>query len=659
MTDGNLETYSLIWLDASVIDSKENIDAQQQLRSLINHLKVFEQVDECEQYIRSVSSQDRIVLVVSGRLGQQIVPRINQLRQVSSIYVYCTDKKKNEQWAKEFAKVNGVITQLDELISQIKLNQAKKIHSKIDEPISISIFNTSVNHGQSTSGLNGQFLHSQLLIDALLRIKPTSNDKNELISVCQKEYKDNKTELNILREFQQDYVSHQALWWYTRESFLYRLLNKALRTQNIDLLFLFRFFMRDIEEQLVQYQCSSPICLYRGQLMSNEELQTLKSSIGQLISMNSFLSTSTNRQLAISFLQSSSSTVSDDLQQVLFKIEADPQLKGIKPFANITSLSYFPGEDEVLMMLGSIFRLFDIYRGDGQIWIIHLILCSENDHDLKPIFDHMQARLEAGKTSLYSFGQVLRDMGKFDEAMKYIHRFLNGLPRNHQDIALCYHALGVIADEKGDYDSSLEWHHKALDRWTRTLKPMDPRLGDAYNCLAVVYRKKGDYVRALDLYEKALIILRRAFNDDHLKIAMCLNNIGVVYYEQKQYSQALDYYEKALAIWQRHLPANHSHLGAVYNNIGEVHRYLGQYDLALKVHNLSLNIYEKSLSPQHPDLATTYENIGLVYEQKGDIRQALTYLEKAAAIFRHALLPTNPDVIRITQNIERVLSKQT
>lgn len=105
MADKNLETYSLVWLDASVNNSKENLDAQQRLRSLINHLKTFEQIDQCEQYIQSVSPQDRIVLVVSGQLGEQIVPRIHQLRQVSVIYIYCTDRKKNEQWAKEFAKV--------------------------------------------------------------------------------------------------------------------------------------------------------------------------------------------------------------------------------------------------------------------------------------------------------------------------------------------------------------------------------------------------------------------------------------------------------------------------------------------------------------------------------------------------------------------------
>lgn len=105
MMNENLETYSLVWLDDTVKESKENIDVQQQLRSVINRLKIFERVDQCEQYIRSVSSQDRIVLIVSGRLGQEIVPRINDFRQISSIYIYCSDKKKHEQWATKYSKV--------------------------------------------------------------------------------------------------------------------------------------------------------------------------------------------------------------------------------------------------------------------------------------------------------------------------------------------------------------------------------------------------------------------------------------------------------------------------------------------------------------------------------------------------------------------------
>jgi len=109
ITEENLETFSLLWLDASVNDSQENIDAQQQLRTSINYLKTFEDGDKCEEYIRSVPKDDRIVLIISGRFGEIIVPRIHSLRQISSIYVYCKDKKRHEAWANEFKKVNEYI----------------------------------------------------------------------------------------------------------------------------------------------------------------------------------------------------------------------------------------------------------------------------------------------------------------------------------------------------------------------------------------------------------------------------------------------------------------------------------------------------------------------------------------------------------------------
>ncbi len=58
------------------------------------------------------------------------------------------------------------------------------------------------------------------------------------------------TELRILHEFEHTYSFEKPIWWYTRESFLYKILNKVLHTENIDLLFLFRFFIHDIEKQL-------------------------------------------------------------------------------------------------------------------------------------------------------------------------------------------------------------------------------------------------------------------------------------------------------------------------------------------------------------------------------------------------------------------------
>jgi hypothetical protein len=103
--DNNLTTHPLIWLDSLVNTSEENLDGQKLIRSSIDHLKTFENVNKCEEYIRSISQDERIILIVSGRLGRQITPRIHQLRQVSSIYVYCLDKSANEEWAKQYKKV--------------------------------------------------------------------------------------------------------------------------------------------------------------------------------------------------------------------------------------------------------------------------------------------------------------------------------------------------------------------------------------------------------------------------------------------------------------------------------------------------------------------------------------------------------------------------
>jgi len=102
--DANYETYSLIWLDAS-INSAQNLAAQEKLRSFINYLRTFDKLDECEKYIRSISSDDRIVLIVSGHFGQQLLPNIHLFRQVSSIYIYCTNKEFHQQWSKQYTKV--------------------------------------------------------------------------------------------------------------------------------------------------------------------------------------------------------------------------------------------------------------------------------------------------------------------------------------------------------------------------------------------------------------------------------------------------------------------------------------------------------------------------------------------------------------------------
>jgi len=97
----NLDTFYLIWFGNSI-----NNEVQQQLRTLINYLLIFEDEQQCLQYIQSLSKDDRVILIVKGKLCQQIISHIVHLRQIISIYIYFNDKKLNEQWTKNFKKVN-------------------------------------------------------------------------------------------------------------------------------------------------------------------------------------------------------------------------------------------------------------------------------------------------------------------------------------------------------------------------------------------------------------------------------------------------------------------------------------------------------------------------------------------------------------------------
>ena len=492
--------------------------------------------------------------------------------------------------------MKGVVVRLDELIQQIKTDQNQRQQQRMDESLSINVFNSSVQgEGQSSSGLNGQFIHSQLLIHCLIRMKLSKDERKELIILCQLEYKTNPAELKIIKEFEHDYTSNRSLWWYTRQSFVYRLLNKALRVQNFNILYLFRFLIRDLEEELEKNKCAKPVRVYRAQQMSKEEIEMLNKSVGEFISMNSFLSTSINRQQARAFLSHVDPSLG--IEPVFFEIDADPRLKNTKPFSNITSFSYFPREEEVLFMIGSIFRLVEIKCDDDGVWNIRMVLCSENDHQLQPLFQHMKNELGTGDTNLLRFGHVLKDMGKLDDAEKYFHRYLNQLPDDDPDISACYHALGIVTDIKGDYDSSLKWYNKSLEIFIQTLKSDDPNIGTTLNSIAVIYRKQGDYAHALESFEKALAIWKKAYGEDHPRVAACFNNMGNVYQEEKKYSDALEYHQKSLIICQKHLPSDHSDLGASHNNIGIIHYCLGDYDQALKHLNFIIeNLFQVSSS---------------------------------------------------------------
>ena len=540
-----------------------------------------------------------------------------------------------------------MIVNLDELVGQIRSDRNRGDSGDNIEPFSFNIYKKKLANDQSPLTINRQFIQFELLIDCLLRIKTDPTDRSRVLNLSREVYKSNTIDLSIIDEFEQTYTPEKALWWCIKDSFISRLLNNALEEQTIDVLYLLRFFLQDVNEQLQLNRSSSAIRAYCGRSLTHEQSQILKKSIGDYISINSFLSTTLNCQTALKHLINLEKS-----NGFLFEIDIDPNLSGIKSFGSTNQT------DEILFMIGSIFRIDDIIYQANQSTIIRMTLYSDNDPQFQMYLNSFKPEMNTEEMNSLIFGEILYKMGKLIHAEKYYQRLLTEFsPDDFYQMSQCYFALGNLAMERNDEKTSFDYHQKSLHLKREIFEDNDPNIADSYNSFADIERKKGNATEALEWYHKALNIWTHAYGNDHQKIGMCLNNIACIYGEQKDFEKTLEYQGKALEIMQKHFPAEHLCLGQAHNNIGSVYRCLKQYERALEHYRISMEIKSKSFSSKHPSMASTYNNIANVYEEMNEWKQALNYYEKAAAIYRHRFPPTYPENLRVVEDIRRVTDK--
>jgi hypothetical protein len=290
-----VQNFVLIWLDSSIDEPDENYKHFIiQLRRIVNTIDTFTEPEKCIRYLEKIKYES-VFMIVSGALGHLIVPDIHKLFHLDSVYIFCQNKLKHEEWAKDWSKVKGVFTQISEICTALKQNTQQCDH----DSISVTITSGDVNC------LEPSFMYTQLLKETLIEM-PHDDDKakKELADFCRQKYKENADALEIIDEFEEDYNKNSAIRWYTRASFVYQMLNRALRTQEVETIIKMGFLLHDIHHQIVKKQStisSERFTVYRGQRMSNTDLQKMKNKKGCLLAFNNFLSTSREEKVALEF----------------------------------------------------------------------------------------------------------------------------------------------------------------------------------------------------------------------------------------------------------------------------------------------------------------------------------------------------------------------
>lgn len=633
----------LIWLDTQIDETKSTShDIAMRFRSIVNTVRIFTDADQCVDYITQLKN-GRVFMVISTILAKHIVPQIHDVLQLDSIYMFCKDKMHYDRWTSRYPKVKDIYTNIDSICQALK--QAVRRYDQNFIPMCF-MPNTGTTNSD-TCQIDQSFMYSQLFKEIILEVEYDSEAVRYFVDYCRIQYNDNLSELEKIGRFEHEYSQHTPIWWYTCDCFLYSMLNRALRNLEIDTLLKMGFFIGDLHrhinqlhmEQSASHQMES-FTVYRGQRLSNDDLEKLLNTKGGLISFNNFLSTSKSKSVAQRF---SHSSVSDpDTICILFIMRIDPNA-ATNSFAFVGDVGYFHDvEEEVLFSTHTIFRIDDIEQINAakRFWQVQLTLTTENNQQFSVLIDKMREEILQGPIGWYRLGQILIKLGQFEQA-EAVYQELLANKCDEDDKAAYYHQLGYIKNEQSLYSEAVSFYQQSLDIRVKKLPFNDPLLVTTYNNIAVVYENMRQYPKALSFFRKLVEIHEQDRSHKNASLGTYYNNMGSVYESMGNYEEALSCYVKAQEIDENILPHNHPDIATVYNNIGSVYENMKKYTLALSFYKRSLNIREQTLPPNHHLLGASYSNISSVYKHMGDYFKALTFYEKYMSIHTNAVPSTH------------------
>ncbi|CAF3992396.1 unnamed protein product [Rotaria sordida] len=649
-----LQSFLLVWLDADFDESKDHYNKSiQDLQRIVATITTFTDADQCVDFLSDIEDE-KVFMIVSDALGQHIVPEIQALPQLHSIYVFCDNQSIHQQWTKTIPKVKGVYTQIEPICEALQIDQRNCDQNMI----SISF-----------DRIDPLFMYTQLLKEALLEIEDDDTKSiKELVEYCRLH---SDAAEKTLKMIEKEYRNHTPIWWYTGPYFIYSMLNHGLRLMDIDVILKLGFFIRHLHQHITklhreQQQSSkaampSKFQVFRGQGLSMEAFEKMKKTKGGLMSFNSFLSTSRNREIS---LESFARLAALDANSVgiLFVMNIDTAIctSSLTPFVSVKDIGFYDDqEEEILFSTHTIFRIDRIEpiedKHTDRLWQVNLTLAGNQDDDFNKLTAHLSKQI-AGTTGWSRFSDILINVGKFEKA-KHLYELLLENASSDEERSEYYFQLARVYKDMGENSKALTYYEKNLEFKQKILPPNHPNFATTYNQIGLVYYNMGEYSKALSSHERSLEIRKIAFPPNHTDLATSYNNIGMVYNNMGEYLKALSSHEQSLQIQKIALPPNHPSLAASHNNIGMGYRNMGEYSKALSSYEQSLEIKKIALPPNHPGLASSYNNIGMVYDEMAEYSKALSSYERSLEIRKIALPRNHPDLAASYNNIGVVYNK--
>ena len=563
-------SFIVVWCDGSIGSTENSIDDSNtliKLTGIVNKkrqlIHAFNEVAACEEFVGLVNN---VCLIVSGTIGQELVPRIHQLEQIHSIFVFCMHKQKHEAWAKHYNKVRGVFTDIEDICYYLKAYFISRLSLESDQ-LQCDVLNRDLTL-PITDRQELSFVYSMCCKTLLSNLNST---RVELIDYCRREYT-NDYQLALIDAFDRNYAQQDPLWWFTKDKFFQEMVNQALCTHDLYALCAMNSFIKDLDTRLTTLHrrpdsTLQPLTLFFSQIVSKENFDKITSNPGGLLCINEFLFANTEKAIAYLFIEDQSSTpMNIKATSVLFEISIPGTLTPNVSYANIGAVSQFVHEKEYLFSMGSVFRIDGVKRLEGlpSAWTVHLTLIGKNDPQFVALTRMIRENYLHEEYDLFEAASNLRmKLSQFKLTRKSFEQPLNFNLTVIRSILLDYH-LGMICACFNELNTTLEYLRDAINVMRSVIPNGHQRdhicLVPFFSTMGLICQEMNSTGHAFTNAYRALGILVNNKQDPMYKQDIadsCYFNLGYILELQDKPNEAITYYAQALKIKQKYLPTNH------------------------------------------------------------------------------------------------------
>jgi tetratricopeptide (TPR) repeat protein len=182
---------------------------------------------------------------------------------------------------------------------------------------------------------------------------------------------------------------------------------------------------------------------------------------------------------------------------------------------------------------------------------------------------------------------------------------------------------GIIADERGQYEKSIQFYLKAIEQYSTLNSAL--AVGKCEANIGIILRKQKQFEASNKYFRNCL----KTFKNENFAYGVQLieTNIGLNFMELKNLDSSLFYLNRAEQSMNK-LQSIDPH---VYGNLGNTYMQKGELKTALDYFEKCISFFEKH-QVNNKNSAVWYFSYARALRKKGDLKNAAKYIAKAKEI---------------------------